>query len=167
MEIKDGIFFLLAFICIASALGVVLFKNIVHSALMLLLTFVATAGIFILLHADFVALVQILVYAGAVSVLLIFAIMFVQRGDIHTSNLFNKQKNIAFFLATGLMVLLISVIVSTPWDVTQVAPHEQTAIFVAELMFVDFVIAFEVAAVLLLIALIAAIALAKGVDGKS
>ena len=75
------VFFLLAALTLGGALAVINLKNIVHSVLCLIVTFLGVAGIFLTLRADFLAAVQVLVYAGAVSILVIFALLLVNQGD--------------------------------------------------------------------------------------
>ena len=71
-------FYVIAVVMVGSALAVVLLRNIVHAALLLALFFGAAAGVYVLLNAEFIAIVQILIYAGAVTVLMLFAIMLTQ-----------------------------------------------------------------------------------------
>ena len=85
MLFQDVVFWILAVMAIVGALGVVLLPNLFRAALLLIVVFVAVAGMFILLSAEFLAVVQILIYVGAIAILIIFAVMLtrdVQRGNL-------------------------------------------------------------------------------------
>ncbi|MGI6430531.1 MAG: NADH-quinone oxidoreductase subunit J [Syntrophomonadaceae bacterium] len=90
MNMNDLVFMILGLITLLGALGVVAFKNIVHAALALVVSFLGVAGLYFQLQAEFLGLVQVMVYAGAISVLVIFAIMLVMDRDPETTNLSNK-----------------------------------------------------------------------------
>jgi len=162
--VSPALFWILAIAVIACALAVVTLKNIVHSALYLVLTFVGIAIIFLFLEADFLALVQILVYAGAVSILLVFAVMLTRKGDMKQSNLFNNYKWFGALLCLGLFILIERLIMASDFIVKTI-PMQDTVGSIAEAMLGNFVIPFEIAAILLLVAMIGAIILAKGVKG--
>ncbi|MBO8167781.1 MAG: NADH-quinone oxidoreductase subunit J [Thermoanaerobacteraceae bacterium] len=144
---------------------VVLLKNIVHSALFLVVTFVGVSATYVLLQADFLAAVQILVYAGAVSILLVFGVMLTVRGDIKSSNLFNRHKLSGGVVALALFLIVERIILKTEWVLSKNPAPESTVGPIAEAMLTKFVIPFEVAAILLLVAMVGAILLAKG-EGK-
>ena len=84
-------FYATAIVLVGSALAVVLLRNIVHAALFLALFFGAAAGIYVLLNAEFIAIVQVLIYAGAVTVLVLFAIMLTQNAMSRNANPFAGQ----------------------------------------------------------------------------
>ncbi len=159
-------FFVLAAVMVGSALAVVLLRNIVHSALFLALAFIAMAGLYVMLHADFLAAVQILIYAGAVAILIVFGVMLTQRGNMKDSNLFNKQKLLAALVALATFVVVAIVMVKTGWNTPVAAPVEDSINQIATMMLNEFVIPFEIAAVLILAAMIGAIVLAKGVSNR-
>lgn len=111
--ISAFVFWPIAFLIIAFAIGVVHSKNIIHSALSMILTFIGISVVFILLQADFLALAQILIYAGAISILIVFAIMLTRKNDMKNSNPFNKLRwtGLAFCLGFfGLITRLIYVV---------------------------------------------------------
>src|SRR5438132_14330570 len=92
MDLVTVIFWIIAVILVGSALLVVTQRNIVHSALALVLVFAMAAGIYLLLNAEFIAIVQILIYAGAVTILILFALMLTRTSNINlNSNPNNKQ----------------------------------------------------------------------------
>src|SRR5215831_17549250 len=84
-------FYLIAIVLVGSSLTVVLMRNIVHAALFLALVFGAAAGVYVLLNAEFIAIVQILIYAGAVTILVLFAIMLTQNAMSRGSSPFGGQ----------------------------------------------------------------------------
>jgi len=166
MSIADAVFLITAFITIFAALGVVTFPNIIHSALSLVLTFLGVAALYFQLNAGFLGLVQIMVYAGAISVLVIFAVMLVMESDIDKTNLFNNKNLIAGLLITVLTTGTIGLsIVGSHWRVVYDNAEESVG-RLAELLMGDYVIGFEIAAILLLVAVVGAIILAKGADSK-
>ncbi|MGI6285107.1 NADH-quinone oxidoreductase subunit J [Neomoorella humiferrea] len=165
-EVNTLVFWLLAIITIASALAVVFLKNIVHSALYLVLTFVGTAGLYILLNAEFLAAVQILVYAGAIAVLFVFAVMLTRRGDIRASNPFNVN-----YLAAGVVSLALFVIIALAtgrmtWVGVSGQPPKSNVGAIAEAFLGPWAIPFEIAAVLLLVGMVGAILVARGGKGE-
>ena len=85
MLFQDVVFWILGVVAIGAALGVVLIKDLFRAALLLVLVFVSVAGFFVMLNAEFLAVVQVLIYVGAISILIIFAVMLtrdVQRGNL-------------------------------------------------------------------------------------
>lgn len=149
---------------IGTALGVVLFDNIVYSAFLLGGVFMSISGLYILLNADFVAAAQILVYVGAVNVLILFAIMLVNKTEI-----FQQVKGrlirqvITGLVCLGLFALLSTMALVTPWQLSSISPAviENTIVELGKHFFSDFLLPFEVASVLLLMAMVGAIILAR------
>lgn len=166
MQVSSIIFYILAVIIIAGALKMVISTNLVHSALFMVLTFIGVAGIFITLYADYLALVQVLVYIGAISVLLVFGVMMTKRGEIKESNLFNKYKIPAVIVSFAIFVTITYFILRTDLTHTSNDPQQGTISQIAQLLFNDYLIPFEVAGVLLLVALVGAIIIGKGVNNK-
>jgi len=162
-------FWILALIVVGTAAAVVLLRDIFRAALLLILCFFTVAGIYITLNADFLAAVQVLIYAGAIGVLLIFAIMLTR--NLKEGNPFNRLKLPALIVALLFLATVIGVVVSTNWaTVTGVSqavemPVDQpTTGYIATALFDQskgFVLPFEIASVLLLAALIGAIVLVK------
>ena len=163
----DLAFLIIAGITILGALGVVVSKNIVHSALFLVLTFLGVAGLFFSLDSQFLGLVQIFVYAGAISVLFIFAVMLVMQENIRRTNMNNRRLG-THFLGICVAAGFIAVISTSVWlsQLTQVVGDGITDTIgaLAFMLLGDYVVAFEIAAVLLLIAVVGAIILAKGTE---
>lgn len=142
----------------------VISTNIVHSALFMISTFLGVAGIYLLLYADFLALVQLLVYVGAVSVLLVFGVMLTRRGNINESNPFSRYKIVGGVIAFAFFLIVERFVLLTNWAPSDINPPQTTVAQIADLMFKDYVVPFEVAAILLLVAMIGAIIIGKGVN---
>ncbi|QJW46995.1 NADH-quinone oxidoreductase subunit J [bacterium BFN5] len=157
-------FYSLAAITLASAIGVVRKSNLVHSALLLALCFVGVSGLYVLLHAEFLAAVQLLIYSGAVAVIVVLGIMLTQRSNMNDTNQSNDRSRWAVGVCGLIALLLLSVIATTPWHISIAMAIENSAPFIARMLLTEYMIAFEVAAVLLLAAMVGAIVLAKGVD---
>jgi NAD(P)H-quinone oxidoreductase subunit 6 len=157
-------FGILAVMTIGTALGVVLFSNIVYSAFLLAGVLIGIAGLYILLNADFVAAAQVLVYVGAVNVLIIFAIMLVnKREDFATLPRRWIRKIATAVVCIGLFALLGTMVLVTPWSLSSASPAvvENTMVEIGKHFFSDFLLPFELASVLLLMAMVGAIILAR------
>jgi NAD(P)H-quinone oxidoreductase subunit 6 len=156
-------FAILAVMMIGSALGVVLFSNIVYSAFLLAGVFVSISGIYLLLNADFVATAQILIYVGAVNVLILFAIMLVnKREDFKPLPNAWVRPTMTAIVSAGLFVLLSTMVLVTPWAYsTESVSSDTTIVLIGQHFFSDFLLPFELASVLLLMAMVGAIILAR------
>lgn len=158
----DILFFVLAAACFGGGLGVVMSKNVVHSALYLLLSLIAVAGIFLLAFAEFLALVQVLIYGGAVTLLLLFALMLTRMRDF-PGNLDNPQRPLALIVAVAVLLFLLGTVVVTPWLSQDKALGEGVGLAaLAQPLFTNWVVPFEVASLVLLVALIGALIIARG-----
>ncbi len=168
MTITDFLFFAFAGVTIISALGVVTSKNPVHSALFLVLTFFSAAAIWLMLEAEFLALTLILVYVGAVMVLFLFVVMML---DINVAKM--REGFVSYLPMGGLfafLMLAVMVYVVGPVgpDVMGTAALDNAVVRGADysntealgkILYTDYVLAFEIAAIILLVAIIAAIVL--------
>lgn len=154
-------FWVLAIVGVVAALAVVLFRDVFRAALSLILCFLAVAGIYITLSADFLAAVQVLIYVGAISVLIILAIMLTR--EVQQGSLSNKLRIPAFVVAVLLLGVVGFAVVNTPWQVSTVPPLEPTTAALAGRLFGEggFILAVEIAAVLLLTAILGAIVLVR------
>ncbi len=168
MDLAQGVqivsFALLSLMMIAAALGVVLLTNIVYSAFLLGGVFISIAGLYILLNADFVAAAQVLIYVGAVNVLILFAIMLVnKREDFTPLSSAGLRKGATALVCAGLFVLLSTMVLATPWSAStaSVPTTESSIVRIGQHFFTDFLLPFELASVLLLIAMVGAIILAR------
>ena len=154
-------FWILAIVGVAAALTVILLRNVFRAALVLILCLLTVAGIYVTLSADFLAAVQVLIYVGGISILIILAIMLtreVQRGSPA-----NKLRIPAFIVAAIFLGVMIFTLVNTPWQVSTLPPLEPTTSALAGKLLGEggFILAVEIAAVLLLAAILGAIVLVR------
>jgi len=167
MNLADGVqlvsFIVLSAMMLGSALGVVLLSNIVYSAFLLALVFISMSGLYILLNAAFVAAAQILVYVGAVNVLILFGIMLVnKRQDFAEVPKAWISKASTAAVCVGLFALLSTMVLTTPWAISSVTPIGEGAIVaIGKHFFTDFLLPFELVSVLLLMAMVGAIVIAR------
>ena len=168
MTLAEGVqivsFGILAVMMIGTALGVVLLSNIVHSAFLLAGVFLSISGLYILLNGDFVAAAQVLIYVGAVNVLILFAIMLVNKREDFSQIPGRWIRNVSTgVVCFGLFALLSTMVLVTPWSENVASPAviENTVITIGEHFFSDFLLPFELASVLLLMAMVGAIILAR------
>ena len=189
MLVQDIVFWILSLMAIVGSLGVVLVSNLFRAALLLILVFVAVAGMFILLSAEFLAVVQILIYVGAIAILIIFAVMLTR--DVQRGNLPNRIHIPAAVFDALLFTALVAVAVDTKWDFLPAEHQERVELVqvsavtiitdevlndeglslqeqeeiqesgLADLLISDYVLPFEAVSVLLLAALIGALVLVR------
>lgn len=195
MLFQDIVFWILAVAAIGAALGVVLIKDLFRSALLLAVVFVAVAGFFALLSAEFLAVVQVLIYVGAISILFIFAIMLSR--NVPEGNQPNRLQIPAVLFPALLLAVLVVTALATDWQPIPVAEQERAALAqtqavsaadaddlaaagfpvgadgaaaqppgLAELLIGQFVLPFEAVSLLLLAALIGGLALARSRGGQ-
>jgi NADH-quinone oxidoreductase subunit J len=160
MNFESLVFFIFAAIMVFAALRVITARNPVHAILWLVLSFFTAAGIWLLLHAEFLAIALVLVYVGAVMVLFLFVVMML---DVNFDAL---RRHFASYLPVGVTVgvLIIAQMILLLYNTTRgaaAAPPAaaQNTRALGRLLYVDYVYPFEIAAVILLVAIIAAIAL--------
>ena len=151
-------FWILAVAIIGCAVLVLTVPNIFHSALFLVGCLGGIAGIYILLNADFLAAVQILIYIGAVAVMLIFGIMLTQ--DVVKSNVSNHYRIPALGLSGAFLVILLTAIFGTNWQTQSPSTGASTG-SIADALFSNYILPFELSSVVLLTAIIGAIVIAK------
>jgi NADH-quinone oxidoreductase subunit J len=154
-------FWIMAVVIIAAALAVVFLRNVFRAALALILCFIAVAGIYLTLSADFLAAVQILVYVGAISVLIILAVMMTR--DVQKGSPVNRLRLPALVVAAVLLGLLIYSVTASPWQIAREAPLSPTIVPLAARLFGEqgFILPVEIAATLLLAAILGAIVIAR------
>jgi NAD(P)H-quinone oxidoreductase subunit 6 len=162
----DLLFLLLAGIMLGAAIFVVIGRDIVRSGLSMILAFAALAGIYVLAGAVVVAAAQVLIYIGAISVLILFAIMLTQSKSGPLQLVFHHQWWAAALAAIGVALLLIAAVINTQWPLAAPDRLHSSITDVALLMFNDtlYVFALQVVAVLLTAAVIGAVFLAKRED---
>ncbi|PKK82558.1 MAG: NADH-quinone oxidoreductase subunit J [candidate division Zixibacteria bacterium HGW-Zixibacteria-1] len=158
---SQPVFYLLSLAMIISALMVVTLRNIFHCAIFLIMTLFCVAGIYILLNAEFLAAVQVLIYVGAVSVLMIFAIMLTSQLTSVKIQQTNEQVTAAGLIAIAFLGASMYAMLRTKWNLGEVTLPENNIMSLGKLLMTDFVLPFEVVSVLLLAALIGAVVLAR------
>lgn len=191
MWFEHFVFWVLSVVAIGGALGVVLVRDLFRAALMLAATFVAVAGLFVLMNAEFLAVVQILIYVGAIAVLFIFAVMLTR--DVQQGNTPNRLQMPAGVISALVLAAMIATAVTTDWTTlagagleakAQIAQTQAVGIpdasslasagltseevasvssgGLADLLIGNFVLPFEAVSLLLLGAAIGGLALARG-----
>lgn len=171
----DIIFWVIAVSSIVAAIAVVQLRDVFRAALFLIMSFIGVAGMFILMRAEFLAAVQILIYVGAISVLLIFAIL--MTADVEEGSPANMMRIPVGIVAALFGGIAIFIAVSTDWNLLDTAldtgvisgaaadkvveVFSNTIPWIARLLIRDFVLAFEIASVLLLAAVIGALAIVR------
>ncbi len=162
-------FYILAVVAVVSALMVVTRPNPMHSALWLLVTFFSIAGIYLLLNAEFVAAIQLIIYAGGVLVLYVFVIMLVDLSEeARLRAVFHKPRQVAFAVVFAGLVMAVVLWLGMggiqEFAIEEAAVAESTAdttrTFAKEL-FITYLYPFEIASVLLLVAMIGSVILAR------
>ena len=167
MTLDLALFLLLALIAIASALGMLISRNTVYSALYLVLNFVTVAVFYLLLSAPFTAMVQITVYAGAIMVLFLFVIMLLGAEGLPKSEVLPWQKPLAIGLSVLLFAEAAYLLVTKSRPVGNVLPPAEAVNATENLqqlgiaLFRDYLLPFEVVSILLLVAMVGAIVLTK------
>jgi NADH:ubiquinone oxidoreductase subunit 6 (subunit J) len=157
------VFFGIALVTIVGALLVVLSRNLFHSALGLVLSFFGVAGVYFISEAEFVGVSQILVYVGAISTLITFAIMLTRGMMFGTTSPRNRQSGTAAIITALTFVVLAALVRAVPWPQSgEAIPDGEAVIARIGSMFVnEYFVAFELLALLLLVALAGAIVLAR------
>jgi len=161
------IFYPLAGFCVVMGLGVIFNNSPVGSAISLIGMMLGLAGIFVLQQAHFIAIVQIIIYAGAIMVLFMFVIMLLNLKQGENEGWASRGKNLPLsvltgFLAVGILYKITMVLFSVDMDTPASLPDSfGTVAVIGETLFTDFVLPFEVASILLLLAMVGAVVLAK------
>ena len=153
-------FYVLALLTLGSALMVALVRDLIHAVLFLILSFVGVAGLYITLSADFVAVVQVLIYAGAISVLMLFAILLTPQSS--RDNAAVSYKAPISVLAGLVGAVIVFVALDTPWvQIGDDGRFSTTAAEIGRALLDPYVLPFEVASVLLVVAMVGAIILVR------
>jgi NADH-quinone oxidoreductase subunit J len=169
VTVQEVVFILLGVIALASGIGVVTTRNVVHAALSLVVTLASVAGCYLMLTAEFVAWVQILIYVGAVIVLILFGIMLTRAPIGGSADLDSENRVagavVALASAATLTTLMVSAFRSAYVDVAAVKDGSGGE-EIGTAIFSDYVLPFEVVSVLLLAALIGSIVLSRRDEGS-
>jgi NADH-quinone oxidoreductase subunit J len=157
----DVAFWVLAAVTVGAALTVVWLRNVFRAALALILCFAAVAGIYVTLSADFLAVIQILIYVGGISVLILLAIMLTR--DMPQGSPANKLRLPALLTAAILLGLMLFSVLNTTFPVSKAAPVEPTTAAIGNRLLGEggYLLPVEIAGVLLLAAMIGAIVLVR------
>lgn len=165
----DKLFYFLTFLSLLSALMVVISRNPVHSVLYLILTFFSLSGHYILLNAQFIAAVNIIVYAGAIMVLFLFVIMFLNMKSDDSSQKSNLSKIAAGVAGGMLLIVMVAVLKDADTGVIDEANFDSQVGMVQNLgivLFKKYLVPFELASILLLVAMVGAVMLGKREAGE-
>src|SRR5688572_1113690 len=160
-------FFLLATICLVTALGVVVAPNPVHSGVFLVLCFINVAGIFVMLGSEFLAVIQIIVYTGAVLVLLLFVLMLVDPANLPALYTARPLQRYVSFLLGAVLLLEVGAAIITRTAVGAIGPDTPEAIAtyggnvqaIGIAVFTDYALAFEITSLVLTVGVIGAVVL--------
>lgn len=161
MNYYDIIFYLFAAVTLLSALMVVTNRNIVHSAFYLLFTFFGVAGLYVLLAADFIAIVQLIVYVGGILILLLFGVMLTNKitnVEIKTGTINLVPAVIGIGLFAG---ALLASVINAPWKINIAEKTFPTTKILGTLLIQEYLLIFELLGIVLLIALIGAASIAR------
>ncbi len=161
MSVVQVVFIVLSAVTLGGGLAMVTSRNLLHSALLMILTFVGVAGLYVLLEAPFLAAIQILVYVGAIATLIIFAVMLTRRMMFGDSPSVNEQWGWVVVVAVLLFAVLTFVVTRVDWRTVAAAPPADTIAELGRVFMGTYVLPFEVASVLLLVALIGSIVIAR------
>ena len=160
----DALFMGLATVMLIAGLLVVTMRDIIRCALAMIVCFAALAGLYVMASAPFVAAAEVLVYIGAISVLVLFAIMLTQTKAAPSRLVFQTQARPALLAGVILGIIVVLAVVSTAWPLAPgLVPTETVG--VAKALFGSFVLPFEIVSVLLLAAVIGGVFLAKREHG--
>lgn len=160
MTLMQIAFLIVSAVTILAALGVVVGRNILRNALALILAFLGVAALYVLLEATFLAAVQVLIYVGAIAVLIIFAIMLTER-LMKRGRATNEQWWVVLVASALLAAILIFLVGAVEWQVTSAEIGGDPIVNLGRALLTTYVLPFEVASLLLLMALVGAIIIAR------
>ena len=163
------IFYIFAVLSVFGAIGVLFLKNPIHCALSLVSTFFCLGAIYVMLNAEFVAVIQVLIYAGAIMVLFLFVLMLLSSKDTEMSlNKLNTRKILAGLLSLGIFFQIAFLFTGNELKLgakgeypIEVIEEIGSIALIGRLLFTDFILSFEIIAILLLVAVIGAVVIAK------
>jgi NADH:ubiquinone oxidoreductase subunit 6 (subunit J) len=161
---EDALFWIMAAVMLGSGLLVVTMRDIIRCGLAMIVCFGALGGIYVLLGAPLIGAAQVIVYIGAISVLILFAIMLTQTKDAPARLVFQTQAGPAAILSVVLAVVIGLVVAATDWGALEQRVRIGTE-SMSRILFDEFVLPFEIVSVLLLAAVIGGVFLAKREPG--
>jgi NADH-quinone oxidoreductase subunit J len=157
-------FWVLSAVTLVAAGGVMVSRNLLHAVLFLILTFVGIAGFFVLLSAEFIAMAQVIIYVGAIAVLVLFAVLLTPRAG--RGNAETKFAAPALLLSVCLAAVFLFVIHDTAWQTGEIAPDIRTS-DLGRALLETWVLPFEIASVLLTAAMVGAIMLTRSPEEEA
>ena len=163
------IFYIFAVLSVLGALGILFLRNPIHCALSLVGTFFCLGAIYVMLNAEFVAVIQVLVYAGAIMVLFLFVLMLLSSKDSERYvNKWPVRKILAGLLSLGIFIQIASLFTANELQLgskgvypLEVVEEVGSITLIGRLLFTDYILSFEIIAILLLVAVIGAVVIAK------
>ena len=163
------IFYIFAALSVLGALGILFLRNPIHCALSLVGTFFCLGAIYVMLNAEFVAVIQVLVYAGAIMVLFLFVLMLLSSKDSERYvNKWPVGKILAGLLSLGIFIQIASLFTANELQLgskgiypLEVVEEVGSITLIGRLLFTDYILSFEIIAILLLVAVIGAVVIAK------
>lgn len=161
MTTESILFYILSATLILASLKVVTTKNLFHSVLSAFAVLLSTAGLFFLLNAEFLGMVQILVYAGAVTILVLFVVMLTTAGPQYRITWEGAPRFVTVLFTVLFGGMLAFIVLSINWPIAKPAALEDVTRSLAMRLFTDYLAPFEIASILLLVALVGAIVLAR------
>ena len=172
MDFATLVFYIFAAALVLAALMVVGLRNIVHSALALIVVFAMAAGLYVLLNAEFIAIVQILVYVGAVTILILFALMLTRIAGLERTNPTNRLWFVAVVICALVAATIIYAVTNSQRAIAnvgngagQVLPGVSNVVRIGQLLYspttYSYVLPFEIASVVLLVAIVGAIVIGR------
>ena len=156
----DALLWILSAVMIGAGLLVVTMRDIIRCGLAMIVCFLALAGIYVLMGAPLLGAAQVIVYIGAISVLILFAIMLTQAGDANLPAPFHRQLPIAIVVALAIIGLVGWAVVRTDWGLAATAAGAAVGA-IADAIFTRYALPFEIISLLLLVAIIGSIYLAR------
>ncbi|GIW17519.1 MAG: NADH-quinone oxidoreductase subunit J [Tepidiforma sp.] len=158
-------FWVLAALTLVAAGGVMVSRNLLHAVLFLILTFIGVAGFFVLLSADFIAMAQVIIYVGAIAVLVLFAVLLTPRSGRDNGE--TRWALPGILLAVCLAAIFLFVVHDTAWNTVDEAPAGLDARSLGTALLTTWVVPFEIASVLLTAALVGAIMLTRSPEEEA
>ena len=155
------VFYATAIVMVVGGIGMVLNRNMIRSAMLLILTLSGVAVMYVLLSADFLAIAQLLVYVGAIMILMLFAVMLTPNQVDLPAGSPQAQRISAALTALAVGALAVGVVVTNPWNLRSAPLNTQTAENLGNLLLSTYVLPFWIASVLLTVGLIGAIVIAR------
>lgn len=152
-------FYTFGLVSVGGAIGMIAARKLVHSAIFLVVSFLGVAAIYLLARADFLAGVQVLIYAGAIMILMLFAIM-LTPGQVEAAGRPGQQLAAAL-VAGAFLVMTTFTLMGTSWPMAQTLSDKPTTEAIGQLILNRFVLPFELTSVLLLAAMVGAILIAR------